>query len=181
MKRVLLTIAIALLIPGLVSAAGAVMGLYADGGKLYYQPSNGVPFPLYLYLIQSDYYVTSIEYQLVIPNTNFAVLSVEYPANMGTTLGDPATGHTVTYWPPMTGLPSGFDLMATLNCTTYRNCNSMSDYPLAIGAHPVSGELQGTYDPEGDFFPIIGLTTYLCLDQIGLEEGTWGAIKSLYE
>lgn len=180
MKRVLLIVAFALLVPGLVGAYPATMGLYDAAGKLHYEPTNGVTFQLYLYLVQSDYYVTSIEYQLVIPNTNLTIQSVEYPASMGTVLGDPLVGHTITYWPPMTGLPSGFDLMATLNCATTRSCNNMKDYPLAIGVHPVSGELQGTNDPGGEFFPIVGLTTYLCLDLIEVENGTWGAIKSLY-
>lgn len=180
MKRVLLIVAFALLIPGLIGATTATMGLYDAAGKLHYDPSNGVPFQMYLYLVQSDYYVTSIEYRLVIPNSYFTIQSVDYPANMGTVLGDPLAGHTITYWPPMSGLPTGYALMLTLNCVTTRGCNNMKDYPLAIGVHPVSGELQGTYDPEGDFFPIVGLTTYLCLDQVPVEDGTWGAIKSLY-
>jgi hypothetical protein len=181
MKRVLLTVAIALLIPGLLGAATATMGLYDAAGKLYYEPSNGVPFQLYLYLIQSDYYVTSIEYQLVPENSYFTVQSVEYPANVGVVLGDPLAGHTVSYWPPMSGLPNGCDVMLTLNCVTTRNCTAMKDYELIIGVHPDSGELRGTYDPGDEFFPIVGLTTYLCLDQVGTEDDdTWGAIKSLY-
>ncbi|MBN2185599.1 MAG: hypothetical protein JW746_09755 [Candidatus Krumholzibacteriota bacterium] len=181
MKRVLLTVAIALLIPGLLGAATATMGLYDAAGKLYYEPSNGVPFQLYMYLIQSDYYVTSIEYQLIRENSYFTVQSVEYPSNVGVVLGDPLTGHSVTYWPPMSGIPNGYDMMMTLNCVTSRNCTAMKDYELIIGVYPGSGELRGTYDPEGEFFPIVGLTTYLCLDQVGTEEeGSWGAIKSLY-
>ena len=181
MKRVLLTIAIALVIPGMLGAAPATMGLYDAAGKLYYEPTSGVPFQLYLYLIQSDYYVTSIEYQLVPENTYFTVQSVEYPDNAGVILGDPLSGHQVSYYPPMDGLPNGYDIMLTLNCVTTRNCTAMRDYELIIAEHPVSGLLGGTYEPGDDFFPIIGLTTYLCLDQVDVEEeGSWGAIKSLY-
>ncbi|MBN2069925.1 MAG: hypothetical protein JW814_00600 [Candidatus Krumholzibacteriota bacterium] len=183
MKRVLLTVAIALLIPGLLGAADATLGLYSDG-KLHYQPSMLTSFQLHLFLVQSDYYVTAIEYLLLAPDANFQVQSVEYPSNQQVSIGsptDPLEGHAISYWPPMTGFPDGYDLMATLNCITVAPCELMPDYPLLITVNPESGELRGTYYPENETFPIIGLTTYLCLDQIAVEDGTWGAIKSLYK
>jgi hypothetical protein len=164
----------------MLAAGDATLGLYSDG-KMHYEPTMLQTFQLHLYLVQSDYYVTAIEYQLVTPDGNFAVSSVDYPANQQNSIGHPQAGHAINYWPPMSGFPDGYDLMATFNCVTVQPCELMPDYPLTISVHPDTGELRGTYYPENDTFPIIGLTTYLCLDAVPVEDGTWGAIKSLYK
>lgn len=180
MKRVLLTVAVALLIPGLLGAAPATMGVYYDG-KLQYTPAAPLtPFDMYLYLVQSDYFVTAVEYQLTQPAGMFVLTGVSYPANFSVELGDPIGGHSITFWPPMTGYPTGYDLLATYHCLTLAPCASMPNYALTVAAHPVSGELRGTYSPDNEFFPIIGLTTWLCPDGVANEEGSWGTIKSLY-
>jgi hypothetical protein len=180
MKRVLLTVAVALLIPGLLGAAPATMGVYVDG-KLHYTPAAPLSFfDMYLYLVQSDYFVTAVEYQLVRPNGNFVLTGVSYPDNFSIELGDPLSGHAITFWPPMTGYPTGYDLLATYHCMTLLPCENMPNYPLTIGVNPGSGELRGTYSPDNDFFSIIGLTTYLCPDGVANEAGSWGTIKSLY-
>jgi hypothetical protein len=181
MKRVLLTVAVALLIPGLLLAQPKTMGVYFDGGyKLTKNPAALTPFQAQLYLVQSEYFVTAVEYQLVVPDGNFVVTGVSYPANFSVELGDPVSGHSITFWPPMTGYPDGYDLLATYDCLTLLDCALMPDYPITVGPHPVSGELRGTYSPDNEFFPIIGLTSYLCIDQIANETESWGAIKSLY-
>jgi hypothetical protein len=184
MKRVLLTVAVALLIPGLLGAQTPVtMGIYANG-KLHYTPSGPfTPFQLHLYIVQSEYFVTAVEYQLVVPDGRFVVTGVSYPANFSIELGDPVTGHSITFWPPMTGYPDGYDRLATYECLIIdpMGCDGMPDYPLAIGPHPVSGELRGTYSPDNNTFPIVGLTTFLCpTEGVASDDESWGAIKSLY-
>ena len=185
MKRVLLTVAVALLIPGLLSAAPITMGVYFGGGyQLSANPLALTPFQAQLYIVQSEFFVTAVEYQLVIPDGNFVITGVSYPANFSVELGDPMTGHSITFWPPMTGYPNGYDLLATYDCLTLDECvangGSLHNYPIIVGPHPVSGELRGTYSPDNDFFPIIGLTSYLCAEPFANETESWGAIKSLY-
>lgn len=180
MKRVLLTVAVALLIPGLLGAAPATLGVYFDG-KTYYTPAAPfTEFNLYLYLVQSDYFVTAVEYQLTQPGGMFVITEVTFPPNFQVQLGDPFAGHSIAYWPPMSGYPNGYDLLATYHCLTLAPCASMPNYALTIGPNPGSGALQGSYYPDNELFPIIGLTTYLCPDGVANEDGSWGTIKSLY-
>jgi hypothetical protein len=63
MKRVLLTVAVALLIPSILMAAPVTVGVYFDG-SLVYTPTGGpsTSFKASLYMIQNDYYVTGVEY-----------------------------------------------------------------------------------------------------------------------
>jgi hypothetical protein len=186
MKRVLLTVAVALLIPSILVAAPVTLGVYFDGSLAYTPPGNlGTPFIGALYMIQNEYYVTGVEYSLVTPNdldhANFIITGYTYPPNYSLSLGDAWGGHSITFWPPLTGYPDGYDLLVTYECITLESCSKMRDYPICVGAHPDSGYLRGTYAPDHEFFDIIGLTSYLCPNQIGTEEESWGAIKSMYK
>jgi hypothetical protein len=180
MKRVLLTVAVALLIPGLLSAAPATLGVYF-GGTLGADPAPFSAFTAELVLVQSDYFVTAVEYQLVVPDGNFVITGVSYPSNFAIENGSPLAGHSIAFWPPMTGYPDGYDVLATYECLTLEGCEAMPNYPLTVGPHPDSGELRGTFSPENATFGIIGLTTYLCSDGVANEDASWGAIKSLFE
>ncbi len=53
-------------------------------------------------------------------------------------------------------------------------------YPPMIGPHPDSGEIRGTFAPENELFPIVGLTSIICPELVGTQEESWGAIESLY-
>jgi len=185
MKRVLLTAAVALLIPSLVGAWTPTMGVYFSG-KLTYTPDAPYhSFLASLVIVQSDYYVTGVEYSLVTPNdpthTQLGIISATYPPNFSLEIGTPFDGHALTFWPPMTGYPDGYDLLVTYEFMTFEPCSQMWDYPIVVSADPSSGELRGTYAPDNDLFDIIGLTSYLCIDQIAVEEGSWGAVKSMYK
>ncbi len=180
MKRVLLTVAVALLIPGLLAAAPATLGVYF-GGALGADPAPLTPFTAQLVLVQSDYFVTAVEYQLVVPDGNFVITGVSYPANFSIENGSPQTGHSIAYWPPMTGYPNGYDILATYECLTLAPCEAMTGYPLTVGPNPASGELRATYSPDNELLPLIGLTTYLCSDGVATENRSWGAIKSLVD
>jgi hypothetical protein len=184
MRKLLLAFAIALLIPGMLNAA--TLGVYFG-----YAPSQmaGSPAPfsffdIYLFLHSAEYYVTAVEYQLLTPvdptHALFAVTDVSYPDNKTVTLGDPFSGQAIAYWPPLNGFVPGYNLLATFRCVTFAPCGSLVDYPLVIGPHPGSGELRGTFAPDNEFFPVTGLTSIICPEQIGAQEESWGAIKSLY-
>ena len=189
MNRVLILLVVAaLLIPGIVGAT-ATMGVYFAPGVMSYSPTAFNQFQAYLYLNNADYYVTAVEYQLQTPSDPshafFTINSVEYPDNVSVTLGDPFSGHSISFWPPLNGILPGYNLVCTYNCYTFEPCwndgGQLVDYPLVIGPHPDSGELRGTYSPDNNTFPIIGMTSILCPQEIANEQESWGAIKSLYK
>ena len=192
MKRVLLTVVVAILIPGLLNAT-AVMGVFFDPddpamASGSYSPAGPLPFVFdaHIMLYYADQYVTGVEYQLLTPDdpghSQFAYQGVVYPDNMSVELGDPFTGHAITFWPPLNGYLPGYNVCCTLrDCFILTPCASWPDYPVVIGPHPGSEELRGTYMPDNDFFPIVGTTSILCPDQIAVEEKSWGAIKTLFE
>jgi hypothetical protein len=184
MKRVLLTVA-ALLIPSILMAAPVTVGVYFHG-SLAYTPTAGpgVPFVGALYMVQNEYYVTGLEYSLVTPNdpahSQFIITGYTYPPNHSLTLGSAFAGQAITFWPPLTGYPDGYDLLVTYECRVLAPCAQMWDYPIVVSADPGSGYLRGTYAPNNYFFEITGLTSFICPEQIGTEEESWGAIKSMY-
>ena len=184
MKKMISALAIMILIPGMLMAC-PTLGVYY-GGRLHYDPVGPyTQFELYLYIVHWEHFVTAVEYQLVTPtdpsHASFLILGVTYPPNQSLFLGNPFIGHSITFWPPVTGYPDGYDLLATYTCLTVVPCEQMYDYPLVIGPHPDSGKLRGTFYPDNDMFKITGLTTYLCLNEISVAGDSWGVIKSLYK
>ncbi|MDD3643583.1 MAG: hypothetical protein PHQ19_09000 [Candidatus Krumholzibacteria bacterium] len=141
-------------------------------------------FKAHLAIVQSEYYVTGVEYSLVTPNDpthlQFGIIGYEYSPNYALHLGDPWIGHAITFWPPLTGYPEGYDVMVTYLCMTFVPCAEMWDYPIVVSPDPTTGQLRGTYAPDNNFFSIVGLSSYLCIDAIAVEEESWGAIKSMY-
>jgi hypothetical protein len=192
MKKVLLLLIAALMIPGLLSAA-TTMGVYFEGpGQMTYSPAVLTEFDAYLYLHNADYYVTAVEYFLSTPDdpTHALVLLIgtSYPDNMSVEFGDPfdlVQGHNISYWPPLNGFVPGYNLMCTYTFLMLEPCwdqgGGIMNYRLVVIENPSSGYLRGTYHPDNLTFPIIGLTSYLCPFEIGVEEQSWGAIKSLFK
>jgi hypothetical protein len=159
-------------------------------GAVLYSPTAFSFFDVYIYLHNADYYVTAVEYQLVTPDDPTHVFfsysaEIVYPDNMSIIDGDPFNGHSIAYWPPLNGYVPGYNMICKLECFTTEDCwdngGTLADYDLVIGPHPDSGELRGTYHPDMLPFPIFGLTSFLCpQEMVGVEEESWGAIKSLY-
>lgn len=162
-------------------AATPTLGIWFSGVLHYTPVAPMTPFNAYLYLVQDSYFVTAVEYQLLM-DPNVILGGVSYPANFALEMGDPLTGHAITFWPPMTGYPDGYDLLATYTLYAKLDCAEMPDAPLTIGPHPDSGELRGTYSPDNEMFSIIGLTSWICLTEgVANDDTSWGAIKSLCE
>jgi hypothetical protein len=180
MKRVLLTLAVALLIPSILMAAPVTVGVYFDGSLAYTPQNQSQPFLGSLYMIQNDYYVTGVEYSLITPDYNFVIAGYSYPPSYSLSLGDAFNGHSIVFWPPLTGYPEGYDLLVNYECYLVAPCSQATNYTIVVGPHPDSGFLRGTYSPNNDFFEIVGLTSWLCPDGIATEEESWGAIKSMY-
>ena len=77
----------------------------------------------------------------------------------------------------------GMSAAATLGAyfdTPSEMADSPAPFSFFIGPHPDSGEIRGTFAPENELFPIVGLTSIICPDLVGTQEENWGAIKSLY-
>lgn len=149
-----------------------------------YSPAPFSYFDVFVFLHSADYYVTAVEYQLLTPqdptHALMGVVEVTYPDNVAVTLGDPFTGHSIAFWPPLNGFVPGYNLLCVLRCITFAPCGGISDYPLVLGPNPGSGALQGAYMPDNELFPIQGLTSIVCPEQVATQEESWGAIKSLY-
>lgn len=176
MKRVLLAITLALLVPGMLNAA--TMGVYFDWqppGQMTYSPVPFSPFDVYLYLHNAGYdFVTAVEYQLQTPSdpwhSKFGISAVTYPDNMTISQGDPFAGHSIAYWPPLDGQDPGYNQLCHYVCFTTEPCDSISGYQLVVGGHPDTGEIRGTYYPGMEIFTIDGLTSLVCPGTNAVEE-----------
>jgi hypothetical protein len=192
MKRALLIFAVALLLPGVLSAQDALLGVYFDVPPdaapevMHHYTTAGTTFTGYLYISNAEYYITAIEYQLLTPldPDHVAILLFEtvLPDLAQLQIGDPWNGHSITYWPPLNGYMPGYNLMATYTFYTDYPCYTgcLTDFPMIVGPNPGSGELRGTYSPNNDYFYPVGLTSIICPLEVSSEEKSWGAIKSLY-
>jgi len=194
MKRVLLVLTAILVIPGMLMAANSTLGVYFGNGQLHYDSPPLAPetFKGYLY-IYAPHVVRSFQYQLCVDDSKISMVSIAYPWNMSLELGDPFTGHAVTYNPQLTCYGNGYDLCATF---TFRinfglTCADIPNFPMMIGPapesfaipHPEHGGLYGTYDTaieENITFDIDGLCSYICADETDAETESWGAVKSMY-
>jgi hypothetical protein len=200
MKRVLLALTVILFIPGMLLADGA-LGVYFDNGQLYL-PEGDVPltpnlFQGYLY-IYAPHPVRSFQYQLVMDPMGVyddtcepMLMSVDKPWNFSLEIGDPLTGHAVTYNPQLPCYGNGFDLAMTYNFMMPSGCTCMDipNFEMAIVGcptclpHETYGALYGTYDTveESDIaFDIDGNTSIICVGETDAEEESWGAVKSMY-
>jgi hypothetical protein len=183
--------ALALLIPAMLNAQ-ATMGFYFDlwpgemaAGVCAFEEWDG-----YLYLHNANLPVTAVEYQLQTPadptHLLFTIMAVNYPDLYSIHMGDPFNGHSITYWPYLNGYSPGYNLLCKYTCMTFSECwcvggGTIADYPIIVGPHPQSGFVRGTYYPDNDTFPIIGLTSILCPKTYATEESSWGAIKGQFK
>jgi hypothetical protein len=196
MKRVLLTVAVALLIPGVLMAQAEppYMGLYYDGVHSV-TPAGFGPFEtfkVYLVLVQwHGYYVKGVEFALYTPDDDtygtprrIVIDNAIMPSNFQISTGNSIwTDMAYTYYPPFTGYPDGFDVLATYECWMTHECytENLWNYRVVVGPNQDSGYLRGTEGPANELFDIRGLTFYLCPEgPIATEEESWGAIKAMY-
>jgi hypothetical protein len=161
---------------------------YTPGTKAS-SPAPFEGFNAYLYLHHAERYVTAVEYSLVTPDDPghawFSITAVSYPDEKTIHDGDPFSGHSIAYWPPLNGFVPGYNLLCSYECFIFEPCwdagGAMIDYEIVVGPHPDSGFLRGTFAPENEFFDIIGLTSVLCPEEpVAVEEESWGTIKSMY-
>jgi hypothetical protein len=196
MKRVLLTVAVALLIPSILMAAPVTVGVYYEGGLTVVPPDGPYyEFKVALYMVQSEYNITGIEYvlggfdnaqpvnnpiDLMTGPIRWYNLSKLLPPNAQAELGDPIEGHSITYWPPLNGFPTGYDLLCSYEFYTTTPCENITNYRIEVLPHPDTGYLRATYAPDNEKIELLGLSLWFCPEGVGTEEQSWGAIKAQY-
>jgi hypothetical protein len=143
------------------------MGLYFDGHRFYRPPGQFVLFEGQLLLSGADTLVSAVEYGLQTPfdpSHNILIITgVEYPDNSPIQIGNPWSGHSISFWPPLDGTQE-YNLLCTITFLMFYTCDQIPlyDAPIVIGPSPDSGYLRGTSYPGHILFDIFGETSYLC-------------------
>jgi hypothetical protein len=182
-----IVIAAMILVLPMGALAQPTLGVYFDTwpGTMHTDVFPATPFTGYLYGHNIGCYVTAVEYTLLVPGSLF-VTNLIYPPNFSVDMGDPLSGHALTYYPPLNGTIPGYNLLLTIEFFTLNNgCawagGTYVDTPIVIVGYPDTGLISGTCYPDNTIFTFAGLTSILCPEQIGIEEESWGAIKALYK
>jgi hypothetical protein len=121
-------------------------------------------------------------------NTFFAGIeySINYPTTM-TWLADYGTP-PVTIGSTPTGISEGFSLpqngffrIVVAKVLFAWNCSgcTITDDPVIVSPHPITGFIGVTDYPNYDFINGVGMTSLVCAT-VPTDETTWGRIKSLY-
>lgn len=112
--------------------------------------------------------------------------SVNYPTSM-TWLSDYGTP-PVTIGSTPTGISEGFALpqngfspIIVAKILFLWNCGGcvVTDDPIIVSPHPLSGFVRATDFPNYDLINAVGMTSLVCAT-VPAEETSWGRIKSLY-
>ncbi len=162
------------------------MGLYFDywPGQMHYYPSAiGEQLDAYVCGHHASCYVSAVEFMLELP-PGVAMTTFTIPDG-SMNMGDPVSGISITYWPPLNFYIQNYHMLCQVNLLFIEFClrygGTMADVPIRIVDHPTGGGIYGTCWPDNDMFDFIGLTSILCPGLIGVEDKSWGAIKSMYE
>ena len=177
-------IAMLILILPAALLASPTMGVYFTyvPGAMYYSPHPMEAFDAYVFGHDIGCYLDASEFEVCYPA---GIMQVGFTLPAGSlNLGDPDTGVSITYWPPMDGWNPGYNLLCTLHlfavdgCTCYGG--TMSDAHLSIYPHHEIGLDQGSCWPDNNLVAFTPLTSIICPSQIAVQNKTWGGIKSLF-
>lgn len=186
--KALTIIAVLLLVVPVAVAAQPTMGIYFTYTpyELYYYPSApGEIFTGYVYVHNTNCYLTAAEFMIVIgapgvvPSGSFTLL----PGWIN--LGDPFSGISISGWPPLDGWNPGYNLILTQDFLALDACvefgGSVVNVPIQIVPHPDTGGIRGTCWPDNYLFDYVGFTSYVCPEGTATENKSWGAIKSMLD
>lgn len=175
-----------LLLPAALFAGTVGMYFTYTPNQMYYNPAPFEPFTGYVYGHGLNCYVNAFEFKLVLPA---GIITQGFVIPEGSlTLGDLATGLSITYWPPLNGVDPGYNLLCTVNLLALPNgacaClgGALTNGLVCIGPTNDSGALlpRESCWPENNLVEVTGLTSMLCVDQVATQNASWGAIKSLF-
>jgi hypothetical protein len=182
--RITMIAVLVLLLPTVLLAIPNV-GVYFQQGQMSYSPGPYEEFAGYVYENGMDCYITAAEFR-VSPPTGIMITGFEIPDG-SLSLGDPLTGVSITYFPPLNGY-------ATCNrlCTVFFYASKwclggggggavLADVPMSVLPHPDTGRIAVACYPENNLFDLTGITSTICPLAVGTHEKSWGAIKALFE
>jgi hypothetical protein len=186
MKALTIIALVLLLLPATIMAQ-PTMGIYFTYTpfNLYYYPTYpGELFDGYVYVHNTDCYLTAAEFQVIIGHPAISVNSFTLLPGW-INLGDPVAGISISGWPPLDGWNPGYNLIMTIKFLAIDYCmefgGGIQDVPITIGPHPETGGVRGTCWPDNNLFPYIGLTAIICPFGTATEDASWGAIKSMLD
>lgn len=184
--KAFLIAALVLLVPAAI-AAQPTMGVYFTYTpfNIYYSPSYaGELFDGYVYVHNTDCYLTAAEFMVVIGHPNIQLTGFDLLPGW-INLGSPLSGLSISGWPPLDGWNPGYNLICTLHFLAIEYCEvyggTLVEIPIQIVPHPDTGRVAGTCWPDNYMFDYIGLTSKLCPFGTATEEQSWGAIKSMID
>lgn len=184
MRRIAIVV-LALLVPAALTAAPTI-GLYFSYSpeQMTYNPTYQFEmFDGYVYAHNTECYLSAAEFMVDLP-TGIDVTGFDIPEG-SINLGDPATGMSITYSPPMDGWNPGYNLLCTVHLLAVDWCcengGCLVNAPIALVPHPDSGLLGGTCWPDQIIFEYVGLTSVLCPCGNAAGESSWGEIKSMLQ
>lgn len=144
------------------------LGIYyeIDPYSIYAMPEIYGTFDGYLILENADYNVTGIEFQVGICSPGIQITGFDVPPEATAYLGDPYSGMSIVYWPPLNGFMEDHLLLCTVHFINVGGCyfdgGPLTECAITALPHPDTGELRGTYAPDNDLFSVIGLTSIVC-------------------
>lgn len=174
------TFVLAALGAGMVNAQMPYIAVYFD--EALTQQTTGCPGAGVI----GTWYVAAKDFDTMLSGAEFAI---QYPAAV-TFLKDENTP-PVTFGNTASGISMGFPVaqkggFPVLLCTpqVVWNCDSCMDQyinnTVKVVANPHTGFLGCTDYPWFNMIPCAGLTAYICLIVVPVEETTWGSVKALY-
>jgi hypothetical protein len=172
-----------LLLPAALFAEGTIGVYFGAGNGVYYSPAQYEEFSGYVLISGLDCYISAAEFMVQVP-TGIQITGFSIPDG-SVSLGDPALGVSITYWPPLNGYDGDSHLLCTVNFLAKKGCGvtGIQDGAMVIVPDPeaVSGAVVAVCWPDYDKRFPTGLTSIICPTQIGVESKSWGSIKSLYD
>ena len=147
--KALIIAALVMLIPASILAQ-PTMGVYFsyEPFNIYYSPSYmGEQFDGYLYVHNTDCYLTAVEFMMVIGHPGFQFTGFDLLPGW-INLGDPLIGMSISGWPPLDGWIPGYNVLAVFHFLAIEYCDiyggTLVDVPIQLVPHPDTGVISGT-------------------------------------
>ncbi|MBN1885417.1 MAG: hypothetical protein JW876_07845 [Candidatus Krumholzibacteriota bacterium] len=168
-----------LLVPAAILADPAI-GFFFDAEASVNTLDDPLPMVAmdgYVFAVGFECYVTAAEFKVTYPAAMIWT-GEEFTASLS--MGQTTSGVSLSFWPPLNGWVPGYNLMATVHFILTGDCDAIgNDVPIVVGPHPDTGLVQAAMWPDNVLFDAVGLTATICPSSIGVEEESWGAIKSM--
>jgi hypothetical protein len=175
--RVTAVLAVSLMAVGAQAQMSPTVGVFFDQSFAQMAedcPSGGGIDSAFVVAMNFNTFVSGIEYSINYPTTMTWVSDYGTPP---VTIGSTPTGISEGFALPQ----NGFSPIIVAKILFLWNCAGcvVTDDPIIVSAHPISGFVRATDFPNYDFINAVGMTSLVCAT-VPTEETSWGRIKSLY-